>query len=63
MASTGILNRARLGVDAFFILSGFVLTHAYRQALDEHRLDYRRFLAARFARVYRPMSPSWRSCS
>jgi len=52
MVSTGILNRARLGVDAFFILSGFVLTHAYRQALDEQRLDYRRFLAARFARVY-----------
>lgn len=52
MASTGILNRARLGVDAFFILSGFVLTHAYRQALEERRLDYRRFLAARFARVY-----------
>lgn len=52
MASTGILNRARLGVDAFFILSGFVLTHAYRQALEDRRLDYRRFLAARFARVY-----------
>lgn len=52
MASTGLLNRARLGVDAFFILSGFVLTHAYRQALEERRLDYRRFLAARFARVY-----------
>lgn len=52
MATTGILDRARLGVDAFFILSGFVLTHAYRQALDERRLDYRRFLAARFARVY-----------
>ncbi len=52
MASTGILNRARLGVDAFFILSGFVMPHAYRQALEERRLDYRRFLAARFARVY-----------
>ena len=52
MASTGILDRARLGVDAFFILSGFVLTHAYRQALEDRRLDYRRFLAARFARVY-----------
>lgn len=52
MATTGLLNRARLGVDAFFILSGFVLTHAYRVALDERRLDYRRFIAARFARVY-----------
>ncbi|ODT84223.1 acyltransferase [Phenylobacterium sp. SCN 70-31] len=52
MASTGLLDRARLGVDAFFVLSGFVLTHAYRQTLEERRLDYRRFLAARFARVY-----------
>ena len=52
MASTGILNRAGLGVDAFFILSGFILTHAYRQALEEGRLNYRRFLTARFARVY-----------
>lgn len=52
MATTGILDRARLGVDAFFILSGFVLTHAYRQALTSGNLDYRRFLVARFARVY-----------
>lgn len=52
MAWTGIFDRAGLGVDAFFILSGFVLTHAYRQALEEGQLNYRRFLAARFARVY-----------
>ena len=52
MAVTGLLNRARLGVDVFFILSGFVLTHAYRQALDEKCLDYRRFLVARIARIY-----------
>ncbi|QLQ13032.1 MAG: acyltransferase [Brevundimonas sp.] len=26
---SGLLNRARLGVDAFFILSGFILTHVY----------------------------------
>lgn len=50
--ATGLLERARLGVDVFFILSGFVLTHAYRQALDAGRLDYRRFLVARFARIY-----------
>ncbi|HEX7886063.1 MAG TPA: acyltransferase [Phenylobacterium sp.] len=52
MADTGFLDRARLGVDAFFILSGFVLTHAYRDAIAGHRLNYRRFLVARFARVY-----------
>lgn len=49
---TGLLNRARLGVDVFFILSGFVLTHAYRDALNEGRLDYRAFLIARIARIY-----------
>lgn len=52
MEYTGLLDRARLGVDVFFILSGFVLTHAYRRALDEGRLNYRRFLVARFARIY-----------
>lgn len=49
---TGLLDRLRLGVDAFFILSGFVLTHAYREALETGRLNYGRFLLARFARVY-----------
>lgn len=49
---TGLLERARLGVDIFFILSGFVLTHAYRRDLDQRRLDYGRFLVARFARIY-----------
>lgn len=52
MAVTGLLDRARLGVDAFFILSGFVLTHAYREAVARRRLDYRRFVVARFARIY-----------
>lgn len=50
--ATGLLDKARLGVDAFFILSGFVLTHAYREALEGGRLNYGRFLAARFARIY-----------
>ena len=48
--SAGLLNRARLGVDVFFILSGFILTHVYLQG--ERAPDYRRFLAARFARIY-----------
>ena len=52
LAATGFLDRARLGVDAFFILSGFVLTHAYRLALEARQLSYRRFLVARIARVY-----------
>jgi peptidoglycan/LPS O-acetylase OafA/YrhL len=48
--AAGLLNRARLGVDVFFILSGFILTHVYLQG--ERPPDYRRFLAARFARIY-----------
>jgi len=52
LEQTGLIERARLGVDVFFILSGFVLTHAYRLAIAEGRLDYRRFMMARFARIY-----------
>lgn len=48
--AAGLLNRARLGVDVFFILSGFILTHVYLQG--DGTVDYRRFLAARFARIY-----------
>lgn len=48
--AAGLLNRARLGVDVFFILSGFILAHVYLQG--DHPPDYRRFLAARFARIY-----------
>ena len=48
--SAGLLNRSRLGVDVFFILSGFILTHVYLQG--DRPFDYRRFLAARFARIY-----------
>ena len=46
----GLLNRARLAVDVFFILSGFILTHVYLQG--DGVLNYRRFLTARFARIY-----------
>jgi peptidoglycan/LPS O-acetylase OafA/YrhL len=48
--AAGLLNRARLGVDIFFILSGFILAHVYLQG--EGPPDYRRFIVARFARIY-----------
>lgn len=48
--AAGLLNRARLGVDVFFILSGFILAHVYLQG--EGPPDYRRFIVARFARIY-----------
>ncbi|NQE61441.1 acyltransferase [Caulobacter sp. RHG1] len=47
-----IIERARLGVDIFFILSGFVLAHTYGEAYREGRYNHRRFLVARLARIY-----------
>lgn len=38
-----------LGVDGFFILSGFILAYNYANGKP---LDYRAFIAARFARIY-----------
>jgi peptidoglycan/LPS O-acetylase OafA/YrhL len=46
----GLFNRARLSVDIFFILSGFILTHVY--LLGDKLPDYRTFVVARFARIY-----------
>ena len=40
-----------LAVDFFFILSGFILTHAHRRELAEGRLRLRRFYAKRLARI------------
>src|SRR5690606_13913763 len=44
------------GVDAFFVLSGFILTHVYQSAFFESERvsgkDLFRFLKKRFARIY-----------
>ena len=52
LAWTGLIERARLGVDVFFIRSGFVLTHVYARHVDSSQFDYRAFLIARLARIY-----------
>lgn len=52
IAVTGLFERGRLGVDAFFILSGFVLTHAYVSPTAAKSQGYLRFLGARLARIY-----------
>lgn len=49
---TQLIERARLGVDMFFVLSGFVLSYVYIDQFKAGAFDYRRFLIARFARVY-----------
>lgn len=49
---TGLIERARLGVDAFFLLSGFVLTHVYAAQVETGVYSHRRFLVARLARIY-----------
>jgi peptidoglycan/LPS O-acetylase OafA/YrhL len=41
-----------LGVELFFVLSGFILSHVYLQSFGEGRFHYGKFLWARIARVY-----------
>ncbi len=50
----GVLRHEYLAVDLFFVLSGFVLTHAHARELDGgvDGRSYVRFLLLRLARVY-----------
>lgn len=55
LAGVGLPNlvaKGYLGVELFFVLSGFILSHVYLQAAGEARFSYRGFLWARIARVY-----------
>jgi peptidoglycan/LPS O-acetylase OafA/YrhL len=47
-----LLAKGYLGVDLFFILSGFILCHVYLRTFGERRFSYRAFLWARLARIY-----------
>jgi peptidoglycan/LPS O-acetylase OafA/YrhL len=47
-----LLDKGYLGVDIFFVLSGFIVTHVYLPAYRNGRFSYRSFLINRFARVY-----------
>ncbi|CAN5178047.1 acyltransferase [soil metagenome] len=47
-----VVAKGYLGVELFFVLSGFILCHVYLAAHGEKRFSYRDFLWARIARVY-----------
>lgn len=49
---THFFRKGYLGVDLFFILSGFILSHAYAGATAAKAFSYREFMVARLARVY-----------
>ena len=47
-----IIERSRLAVDAFFMLSGFILAHVYGPSFAAGTFRYRSFIVARLARLY-----------
>ena len=47
-----LVSKGYLGVELFFVLSGFILCHVYLRAFGERRFRYREFLWARLARIY-----------
>lgn len=47
-----LVEKGYLGVELFFVLSGFILSHVYLQGFGEGRLRYGQFLWARLARIY-----------
>lgn len=48
----GVIAKGYLGVEVFFVLSGFILCHVYLAAVETGRFRYGAFLWARLARVY-----------
>src|SRR5438552_1036534 len=51
-ARPALVAKGYLGVEMFFVLSGFILSHVYLSSAGEGRFRYGAFLWARLARVY-----------
>lgn len=50
--SLGVIDKGYLGVDLFFVLSGFILSYVYLHGFGEGRFKYGQFVIHRLARVY-----------
>jgi peptidoglycan/LPS O-acetylase OafA/YrhL len=48
----GLIAKGYLGVDLFFILSGFILSHVYLSRWEARTFNYGSFLWARLSRIY-----------
>ena len=51
-AAPAFVQKGFLGVELFFVLSGFILCHVYLPGFEEARFRYGKFIWARVARVY-----------
>ena len=48
----GLIDKGYLGVDLFFVLSGFILSYVYLEAFGEGGFRYAEFVNHRLARIY-----------
>jgi len=48
----GLIDHGYLGVDLFFVLSGFILSYVYLEGFGTGRFNYGHFIVHRLARIY-----------
>ena len=49
---TGFMKGGFIGVDMFFVISGFIMTKILYLSIEHHQFSYRAFIVARVARLY-----------
>ena len=52
IATPAFVDKGYLGVELFFVLSGFILSHVYLEAWRGGTFKYVEFIWARLARIY-----------